>query len=1198
MRGYTLRLGSLLALAVCFTFPVRATPPTVLSVDLPTLIDQVAPQPERFAVAVPQRISADAQGEWSSTGSRRVWTYSVQIPTAVSMSFHASRLAMPTSAVLSVSGAHSTVSYRARDVSRGGLWSRPLLGDTLTLSLSVAASEAGAVQLQIDSLQAGYRGLGGANAASTQSCTENYSCDATTANQGPAHATVAVLIGNQYQCTGTLLNNTSGDLTPYVLTARHCESGQLGGGAPQNAGSMTVYWDAVSPCGAVLGSIYDGSAPQQGGASTVVEQQDAWLVRLDAPPVVSDAYWAGWDATGSVFTGGYSLHHALGYNKQYVGWYGQAILQHIPSSTLNAGYDSTFWGLVNQLGNVGSGASGSAVFDPNNHVVGSGSLAALQSGGNSAGVCPVNPPPVPAPSTVTAQYTALSAVFASTADATSTTGSTTLQSVLDPGGTGHLVMAGTGLMPMTLTADQTSPTTLGTLTLSWSVAGAQSCTASGGAAGDGWAGARPASGSAKLVNYSGGQVTYTLSCSAGDLTGHASVSVDWIYVPPSVSLNGPLGPVLIGGAVSLAWSANVSPCVASGGISGDGWSGAKPNPGQQTVTGSRLGTLTYTLTCGSGPQSASAQASVTVVPLSVTMTADSTQIRTGSYATLLWRAPGSGDNCSGSGGAPGDNWAQQIALGSSGSAFVTETAAGSYTYTINCTGGGQSASSNVTIVFTNAAAAITISAVSPTQQVYPDQPGISPTTDLLWNSNLTPCVLAALGPVGNTSVTLQGRYPSGTAADAQFLAGHYVYQLSCGTLQASTSVDWTTPNPTVTLTTGGPGGPPITTWVANYPYQLWWTTNTTPCTQTGGVSGDGWAGNYGGAQGSETVTEAAPGRYTFTVACGTGSSAGQAQLSVTVPPPAVSISATPAGLALDQVFTLTWNSTVAPCSSVVPGAVNWGGSSVAPSGSMPVIPTATGTFTYAITCGTGGAAVQASTRVTIAAAAPTTVSASATTAIVTTPIKLTWSSPASVCTAVGGDGNDGWNGSLASSGTMTVTSPATGTVTYGINCSNVTAQTQVTYTAPSTAPPPAATPAVTLASSLGTQTTGKSVTLSWSSEHSSSCTASGGVSGDGWSGSLALSGSMQITEPGAGADSYTITCVGAPPAANAQVTVDFSSPDTSGSGSASTGGGGGGGAFDPLWLLILSTGPLARVLRKSCAAPGRARGLSKHPGCQ
>jgi hypothetical protein len=153
------------------------------------------------------------------------------------------------------------------------------------------------------------------------------------------------------------------DTNPYILTARHCENWKLGGGEPGAAASVTVYWDAVTPCGSVLASIYDGSAITQSGATTVIEQQDTWLIQLDALPAASDAYYAGWDATGGIFSGGYSVHHALGNDKQYVSWYGQPILQTIPGATLKIGYESSFWGLVNQLGNVGAGASGSALFE-------------------------------------------------------------------------------------------------------------------------------------------------------------------------------------------------------------------------------------------------------------------------------------------------------------------------------------------------------------------------------------------------------------------------------------------------------------------------------------------------------------------------------------------------------------------------------------------------------------------------------------------------------------------------------------------------------------------------------------------------------------------------------------------------------------------------------------------------------------------
>lgn len=206
---------------------------------------------------------------------------------------------------------------------------------------------------------------------------------------------------------------------------------------------------------------------------------------------------------------------------------------------------------------------------------------------------------------------------------------------------------------------------------------------------------------------------------------------------------------------------------------------------------------------------------------------------------------------------------------------------------------------------------------------------------------------------------------------------------------------------------------------------------------------------------------------------------------------------------------------------------------------------------------------------TVVGPPPTTLSASASTAAVDTPVTLTWSSATSdVCTATGGSGSDGWAGTLNYSGSMQVTSLSAGTITYGISCNSGTAQTQVNYMPPNGTLPNGAAPSVQLSSSATTEVVGQSVTLTWASQHASSCVASGGVAGDGWTGSLPLSGVMHVAETVAGSTTYEIACTGATPAAQAQVTIDFTS--ASGSGSGGYGSGGGGGAIDEVSLILLS----------------------------
>ena len=59
---------------------------------------------------------------------------------------------------------------------------------------------------------------------------------------------------------------------------------------------------------------------------------------------------------------------------------------------------------------------------------------------------------------------------------------------------------------------------------------------------------------------------------------------------------------------------------------------------------------------------------------------------------------------------------------------------------------------------------------------------------------------------------------------------------------------------------------------------------------------------------------------------------------------------------------------------------------------------------------------------------------SAATTLVATPVTLTWSAPGATCSATGGSSADGWNGSLPASGTRAVTESAAGSYDYGITC--------------------------------------------------------------------------------------------------------------------------------------------------------------------
>lgn len=542
-------LAALATLSLTFTAAAGAAPfaeVRVVRTDLAPLIRAAADSAVQFAVPVPHAASTADAGSWSVDGDEATWRYAVRVPTAVSLSFHALGSSLPDSATLLVTGGSAATSYRASDLRDGELWSRIYAGDTVELTLTVAAAQRAKVELRIVSLQAGYRAIGAgvadhpvyrrmqASASSTDetTCVTNYECKVDAGNATAAAATLALVVSNLYQCTGTLINDAPGDNTPYVLTARHCETGTLGGGDPGAASTVTVYWNAISACGTALGSIYDGTLVSQTGARTVVEQQDAWLIQLDDPPAVPDAQFAGFDVSGAPVAGGYTIQQAGGLAKQFVSWFGTAYAL-TESDALGTGYVSNFLDTVNQTGNIGPGASGSGLFNSNNHVVGTLSLGRKSTSSSGYGACPVAPLTAPNGSNGVADFTPLAAVWSSLADRTSSTGHITLKSVLDPAGTGTLAVPG---MPVTLVSEGVTPPPAPrisfnpasisagqTFTAQWSATNAASCTLTGGIPGGAWGASAqtfPATGS---LSESGpaGNYTFGLICQSVEANGTA-----------------------------------------------------------------------------------------------------------------------------------------------------------------------------------------------------------------------------------------------------------------------------------------------------------------------------------------------------------------------------------------------------------------------------------------------------------------------------------------------------------------------------------------------------------------------------------------------------------------------------------------------------------------------------------------------------
>jgi hypothetical protein len=295
----------------------------------------------------------------------------------------------------------------------------------------------------------------------------------------------------------------------------------------------------------------------------------------------------------------------------------------------------------------------------------------------------------------------------------------------------------------------------------------------------------------------------------------------------------------------------------------------------------------------------------------------------------------------------------------------------------------------------------------------------------------------------------------------------------------------------------------------------------------------------------------------------------QADTALVVPTLSLSVPS----VALGSTATLSWTSIYATtCTASGSGSgisANWSGAQ-ATSGSVVLTPTAAATQTYTLTCtnafGTSAAGSAVLPVYSGTAPALPTLTLGATSVAVGSSTTLAWSSTnATSCTASGA-----WSGTLAASGSETITPTSVGPEVYSLTCSNLggpSAAASVTLTATAETVVPAA-PTLTLGSpSIPADTT---TTIAWSSSNATSCTASGSANAiaSGWTGVLAASGQNTVTPTTLGTFTYTLYCTNAAgnsPTTTANLTVT-ASKDT-----------GGGGAIDELTLAVLGILALTRA---------------------
>lgn len=339
-----------------------------------------------FAYERPISIASDQQGVWSGEDGFRIWRAHVISPGAVSIGlifndYHLEegvRLMIYDPDKTLIKGAYTALNNKASGIFAVG----HVPGDEVIIELQVPEDLEDYGSLSLGSLSHAFlpialKGTKDYRFGRSQPCEIDIRCQEGTNWQLEKEAVVRVHTASQY-CTGVMLNNTSYDGDPLLLTAEHCIENM------SQAASAIFVFNYESPI--CFGE--DGSVDMSisGSESLAIgDSIDFSLVRLSmAPPEDFDAYFAGWDLTASPAGPSTTIHHPEGDVKKI------SIDLQAPEATEDQSQippqfwdhlSHSFWWIKQwDSGSTEPGSSGSPLFSPSKQVIGMLSFGSAKCG--------------------------------------------------------------------------------------------------------------------------------------------------------------------------------------------------------------------------------------------------------------------------------------------------------------------------------------------------------------------------------------------------------------------------------------------------------------------------------------------------------------------------------------------------------------------------------------------------------------------------------------------------------------------------------------------------------------------------------------------------------------------------------------------------------------------------------------------------
>lgn len=355
-------------------------------------------QAYQFAVNMDLPLSLN-DGQWTRTGDLWRWRTRVKSQGAQTLNFTFAKMRLPEGAALRIYDAAGQIvqgPYTHADENPDGrFWTPVVYGGDAVIEAIVPAAQRDALQVQLGTVNHGFRGFGKADTISPKAagaCEIDVVCPAGNAWPNEIESVARITISGNTLCTGQMLNSVPQDDRPLFLTAHHC------GVTSSTVTSVVQYWNYQNrTCRSDASTGGNGSLSQsQTGTGNTLSADDAGadvtLFALGSKPNSSfNVFYSGWNATGTAPQSGAVIHHPGGFEKSITIYNSPASAQTVQLCSnatgcpLGLGATSiTAWSVVYSQGVTEPGSSGSGLWDQNHLLVGQ------LSGGNSSCSAPTS----------------------------------------------------------------------------------------------------------------------------------------------------------------------------------------------------------------------------------------------------------------------------------------------------------------------------------------------------------------------------------------------------------------------------------------------------------------------------------------------------------------------------------------------------------------------------------------------------------------------------------------------------------------------------------------------------------------------------------------------------------------------------------------------------------------------------------------